>query len=186
MTLPINEFQGKYRFLSNFWTSPITIVGVAYLNVEAAYQASKTTDMNVRRGFSDLSGKDAKRRGKSILLRKDWGDVLKVECMENCLRAKFLIPELKYALISTGDAELIEGNPWGDVFWGVCRGKGRNVLGKLLMGLRDEILLHEDYYQSQETLADEVCSHLHVHKGEVYDDRDDKPRTFTSYDDIPF
>lgn len=37
----------------------------------------------------------------------------------------------------TGDAELIEGNNWGDTFWGVCNGRGENMLGKLLMEIRD-------------------------------------------------
>ncbi len=180
MTSSINQFQGNYRFLSNFWPCNITVVGVTYKNVEAAYQASKTTDMRMRREFSDLNPRDAKARGKKIPLRASWGDVLKVECMENCLRAKFAIPELRELLLATGDAELTEGNNWNDTFWGVCRGKGRNVLGKLLMGLRDELA------QYVEPDLNEVTRHLHVYKGEVYDDRDDYPRTFNNYDDIPF
>ncbi len=180
MTNSITQFQGNYRFLSNFWPCNITVVGVPYKNVEAAYQASKTTDMNMRRQFSDLNPKDAKKHGRFIPLRASWGDVLKVECMENCLRAKFAIPELRELLLATGDAELEEGNAWGDVFWGICRGKGRNVMGKLLMGLREEMIYHFEPDLS------EVTRHLHVYKGEVYDDRDDKPRAFDNYDDIPF
>jgi predicted NAD-dependent protein-ADP-ribosyltransferase YbiA (DUF1768 family) len=42
-------------------------------------------------------------------------------------------------LLETGDAELIEGNDWGDTFWGVCGGKGNNFLGKLLMEVRKEL-----------------------------------------------
>ena len=45
--------------------------------------------------------------------------------------------ELREKLIATGDKELIEGNHWNDRFWGVCRGKGQNHLGKLLMELRE-------------------------------------------------
>jgi predicted NAD-dependent protein-ADP-ribosyltransferase YbiA (DUF1768 family) len=33
--------------------------------------------------------------------------------------------------------ELIEGNWWGDTYWGVCNGVGENHLGKLLMKIRD-------------------------------------------------
>ena len=47
--------------------------------------------------------------------------------------------ELKEMLISTGDEELIEGNHWHDVFWGICNGKGENNLGKILMQVRSEI-----------------------------------------------
>ena len=33
----------------------------------------------------------------------------------------------------------VEGNNWNDTFWGVCRGKGRNELGKVLMKVRSEL-----------------------------------------------
>jgi len=33
-------------------------------------------------------------------------------------------------LLSTGNCEIQEGNYWGDTFWGVCKGKGENNLGK--------------------------------------------------------
>jgi hypothetical protein len=39
-------------------------------------------------------------------------------------------------LIQTGDAYLIEGNTWGDQYWGVCDGQGLNSLGLLLMETR--------------------------------------------------
>jgi hypothetical protein len=32
---------------------------------------------------------------------------------------------------------LIEGNTWGDTFWGVCNGVGENNLGKTLMNVRE-------------------------------------------------
>lgn len=178
--MDISGFQGEYRFLSNFWPCDIIIVGVPYKNVEAAYQASKTINMNMRKQFSCLGPKEAKHEGRLLPLRGNWDDVLKIECMELCLRAKFAIPHLKDLLISTASRELIEANNWGDQFWGVSRGSGRNILGKLLMGLRDEAILYKP-----EELSD-ICEHLHVHKGEVYDDRDDEPRTFDNYDDIPF
>ena len=38
-----------------------------------------------------------------------------------------------------GDQELVEGNEWGDVFWGVCKGVGDNHLGKLLMEFRERV-----------------------------------------------
>lgn len=48
-----------------------------------------------------------------------------------------MIPEMAERLKATGDAELIEGNYWGDVFWGTCDGVGENWLGRLLMAQRD-------------------------------------------------
>ena len=141
MTQAILEFQGDYRFLSNFWHSPMRVIGIPYLNSESAYQACKTLDMEARKEFSSVSGGVAKRLGRKLTIRPNWDDgVTKVECMELCLWAKFQMnPDLKAKLIATGDAELIEGNTWNDTFWGVCNGKGQNILGKLLMEIRKNI-----------------------------------------------
>ena len=45
--------------------------------------------------------------------------------------------ELRKKLLETGDRYLEETNWWGDDFWGVCNGEGRNELGKILMKVRD-------------------------------------------------
>jgi len=84
-----------------------------------------------------------KRFGRTLKLRKDWDNV-KLEVMEWCLREKFKDEKLKEMLLQTGDEELIEGNYWHDVVWGVCTcqkcgNKGENNLGKLLMKIRSEI-----------------------------------------------
>jgi predicted NAD-dependent protein-ADP-ribosyltransferase YbiA (DUF1768 family) len=44
-------------------------------------------------------------------------------------------------LLATGDAEIQEGNTHGDLYWGVDlhTGEGENVLGKLLMKVREEV-----------------------------------------------
>jgi len=56
------------------------------------------------------------------------------------VRAKFeQNPDLAAKLIATGDEELVEGNTWGDTYWGVCRGVGQNKLGKILMNVRQEL-----------------------------------------------
>ena len=48
---------------------------------------------------------------------------------------------VRQALIDTGDQELIEGNWWGDRFWGVDlkTNQGQNHLGMLLMKIRSEL-----------------------------------------------
>lgn len=131
-------FQGEYRFLSNFYHAPLTVIGIPYLNSEAAYQASKTLDLDVRAEFSTLDPGTAKSKGKTLKLRADWGVPLSLEMMELCLRAKFMCnPVLRQQLLDTGYMDLIETNHWGDTFWGVCKGKGENYLGKLLMEIRD-------------------------------------------------
>lgn len=137
----ISEFKGKYRFLSNFY--PVTITtddGLIYPSVEHAYQASKTFDMGERFKISELPTPGlAKKAGKSVKLREDW-DKIKLDVMYNLCFKKFVYnADLRHALLETENEELVEGNYWGDTFWGVCRGEGENHLGKILMEIRESL-----------------------------------------------
>lgn len=134
----VTQFKGEYRWLSNFYQSPIELRGVVFPSAEAAYQASKA-DYNLDSIFCKLTPGQSKRLGKGIRLREDWDEV-KFDIMEMVLRIKFRDHDLRQRLIATGDAELYEGNSWGDKIWG-CDWEtleGENRLGKLLMKLRDE------------------------------------------------
>lgn len=42
-------------------------------------------------------------------------------------------------LPAADETDLIEGNNWNERFWGVCRGEGRNELGRILMNVRSEL-----------------------------------------------
>jgi len=132
----ISEFQGEFRFLSNFWPCKIYFEGMWYDSVEHAYQAAKTLDMDerLRISFLETPGK-AKRAGKELKIRPDWEEI-KIPIMRELLIKKFSHRELMFRLKKT-EGELIEGNNWGDTFWGVCKGQGQNILGKLLMEIRD-------------------------------------------------
>lgn len=144
----INRFDGEYRFLSNFY--PVTLRlddGLTYSTLEHAYQAMKSTDLVEREKFTRIpSPGRAKKFGQRIRMRPDWDDV-KVGTMYALLRIKFGLEEpvtaeqqeLGQRLLATGDALLIEGNTWGDEFWGQCGGRGLNYLGMLLMRVRTEL-----------------------------------------------
>lgn len=136
----IDAFSGDYRWLSNFARCEIEFEGIAFSTVEHAYQAAKSLDLEKRREIAALPtpGK-AKRVGKKIEPRSGWEEI-KIGIMEQLLRQKFSNPELATKLARTGTTELIEGNPWGDVFWGVCNGVGENWLGRLLMRVREEVI----------------------------------------------
>ncbi len=135
----ISKFDGDFRFLSNFHPCKVEMDGVEYSSTEHAYQAAKTLVPEERDKIKNApSATHAKRAGKNIEVRPDWNEV-KLSVMEDLLRKKFAIQELKELLLSTKDAELAEGNWWGDTFWGICKGKGENHLGKLLMKIRDEL-----------------------------------------------
>lgn len=95
-------------------------------------------DRGVSRRIS-LNPQSAKRLGRSVLLRPDWEEI-KYDVMYQVCKAKFQQnPDLGQKLLKTGNAELIEGNTWGDRIWGVCKGIGENNLGKTLMRVRDEL-----------------------------------------------
>jgi hypothetical protein len=133
----INKFDGEYQWLSNFYDCPIEFDGLTYKNSEAAYQAQKTLDHNIRKTFTNMSALESKRAGKKLKLRPNWEEI-KIGYMRLIIHKKFRQNEdLKQKLIQTGNQELIEGNYWHDCFWGVCNGIGENWLGKILMEERD-------------------------------------------------
>ena len=134
-----NFTKTEHRFLSNFYPCAITFSGITFPSVEHAFQAEKTLDMEIRKKIAKAStpGK-AKSIGRKVKLRFDW-EAVKDIIMLTCLQQKFAIPKFRRALLATGDAKIIEGNNWGDVYWGVCNGIGKNKLGKLLMQIRQEI-----------------------------------------------
>lgn len=136
--MTITRFREEYFFLSNFYPVEISMGEEIYPTLEHAYQASKTLDENERLSiqYQPTPGK-AKRASAELTVRKDW-DSIKVHIMRNLLEQKFSKPSLKKMLLETGDEEIVEGNTWGDTFWGVCKGKGKNVLGKLLMEIREK------------------------------------------------
>jgi ribA/ribD-fused uncharacterized protein len=108
------------------------------MSTEAAYQAAKTTDPELRKPFIHMNPAQAKRAGRRLPMRPDW-DAVKLQVMEDVLRIKFSVAPFRTWLLNTGDEELVEGNTWGDTFWGVCGGVGENHLGKLLMKIRAEL-----------------------------------------------
>jgi N-glycosidase YbiA len=137
---PIDAFTGPHFFLSNFSESPVEFEGDLYPTVEHAYAAAKTQEPDERERirFATTPG-EARRIGRQITLRSGWDDV-RVEVMRDLLAKKFAAgSELALKLQATGSAELREGNTWGDRFWGVCRGQGRNQLGQLLTQRRNEL-----------------------------------------------
>lgn len=134
----INEFRGEYRWLSNFFPAKVKYNGLDYPTTEHAYQAAKSDDPKVWKQFQELkTPREAQKLGQTIPLPPNW-DKKKWSVMFRLNLQKYdNSPELRLKLLSTGDQELIEGNTWGDVYWGVCNGEGRNELGRILMIIRD-------------------------------------------------
>ena len=144
MSYIIRKFEDKYRFLSNFYTSPIVYEGIKYYNAEAAFQSAKTLNIGNRLKFSKLGPSDAKKLGRRIELRDDWEEV-KEKIMYEIVKDKFnRNPNLAEKLLNTLPKYLIEGNTWHDNIWGDCECdkckniKGQNKLGEILMRVRSE------------------------------------------------
>ncbi len=136
----INDFNcEKFFFLNNYCEIPVTVNGITFRSSEAAFQAQKTTDTEIQKQFAALDPDQSKELGHSISLRQDWEQV-KLNMMYVVNKAKFSQnPALADKLIATGTEKLVEENNWGDTFWGVENGIGKNYLGRILMRIRSEL-----------------------------------------------
>lgn len=142
--MPITSFTGSYHFLSNFAEVRVNLDGLLYPTLEHAYQAAKTLNMYQRHEiWACNTPGQAKRLGRMVTLRPDWESV-KVDIMRDLLWQKFAHDPFRQLLIATDPQELIELNTWGDKVWGMVQINnewvGQNLLGKLLMQVRDELM----------------------------------------------
>lgn len=140
--MAIKEFENEYRFLSNFFEEKVVYENIEWASSEAAYQAAKFIDPEIKKQFINLSPDKSKKLARKLSgqIRKDFHDI-KYGIMYDIVLAKFSQHEyLKEKLINTGNEELIEGNWWGDIYWGVCNGSGQNNLGKILMDIRSKFI----------------------------------------------
>ena len=137
----------RYRFLSNFWLVQVDFDGVLYRSTEHAFQAAKTLVHEEREQIrTAYSPGAAKGLGRRVHLREDW-EHIKINVMYELLVQKFHTEPLRLWLPQTGDVALVEGNTWGDAFWGITgngTGEGRNELGKLLVRVRAELREESD------------------------------------------
>ena len=98
----INEFKGKYFFLSNFYSAPVMYEGLLYQNNEAAFQSAKVLDIERRKQFCNIDPSTSKRKGRNVTLRHDWRRLriklwkivleinLSLIFSQSCLRVTFL------------------------------------------------------------------------------------------------
>lgn len=147
----IDRFDGEHRFLSNFWEEPVQVGSRVFPSAEHAYQAAKTADPASWDWIASATTPgEAKKWGYTLTLRPGW-DEMKVRVMTSIIQAKFApTTDLSHKLMGTGAQQLIEGNTWGDKFWGCVLEPGpkegtwvgRNELGRILMEQR-RVLQHE-------------------------------------------
>lgn len=137
----IKGFFGGYRWLSNYHICNVMYEGDLYPSSENAFQAAKALWAD-RSLFFKCTPNQARAYGKSIKIDNiaAWND-RRLDVMKKVLESKFSNnADLKEKLLETQGKYLEETNWWGDIFWGVCHGKGENNLGKLLMEIRETLL----------------------------------------------
>ena len=126
-------------FLSNMYSCEIHYDGEVFPCVETAFQHAKTDEQEKflnDRGYW-VNGHTARKIGQSVKVSPNWEND-KLSIMYELLEDKFLHNEkLRQALKDTGNIYLQEESD--DPFWGVCNGKGMNMLGRMLMEIRQTI-----------------------------------------------
>jgi N-glycosidase YbiA len=142
MAIYFYRVEDEYGEFSNFSRHSFSLEGHKWKTSEHYFQAQKFVGTphygEVMRasspGEAARAGRDRKRP-----LRKDWESV-KDGVMMKALRAKFAAyPELVTLLLSTNEEALIE-NTTNDYYWGCgTDGTGKNMLGRLLVKLREEL-----------------------------------------------
>ena len=132
----------EFGEFSNFAAFSFTLDGERWPTSEHYFQAQKFEDeayrQKVRKANSPMLaarlGRDRKQK-----LRRDWESV-KVGIMRAAVLAKFTQhEELQALLLSTGQAKLVEHTE-NDDYWGDGGdGSGKNMLGRILMQVRDSL-----------------------------------------------
>lgn len=182
----ISLFSRERFFLSNFSPSRVTMYGEVYPSVEHAFHAAKWPPVvgDATRSRINAQMRERIRRAPTPAIAKQYGhirlpsirvdwDSFRDEAMLLLLRRKFGAEEMAghpelaaeafargALLLATAPHVLVEGNGWGDEYWGAVwkfptrvdavetvwgkNGAGEllagvNRLGVLLMQVRDEI-----------------------------------------------
>ena len=136
--------EKPYGVFSNLYRCPLTFEGREYPTAEHAYQAGKARRPEVREWLLAAPSPSLLAMAAHGLYSWDictgWSR-LKFDRMRAVLCCKFDHAGLRKLLIETGDARIVEcatvDNPTNRL-WGEVRGKGKNMLGKLLMEIRAE------------------------------------------------
>lgn len=128
--------------LSNFYRVRVTVNGVTWPTTEHYFQAQKYAgtprEAEIRMAKTPRIAADLGRSRKHPL-RPDWEKV-KDAIMREAVLAKFSQhADLRKILLDTGAAQLVEHTA-NDAYWGDGGdGSGRNMLGQILMSVRQEL-----------------------------------------------
>jgi ribA/ribD-fused uncharacterized protein len=155
-TLKVDQVPDEIRFyrsnekpygaFSNLYRRTVVFEGIVYPTAEHAYQAGKARKIEVRDWILSAPTPSLVAMAAHGLYTWDivpnWSKI-KFERMKGVLLAKYTQHEdLKLLLLGTGNARLVESATVDNAvnrLWGEVNGVGKNMLGTLLMQVRDEI-----------------------------------------------
>lgn len=138
--------EKPYGVFSNLHRTPVFFEGREFPTAEHAYQAGKASKEAVREWILSAPTPSLAAMAAHGLYTWDivpsWSRI-KFDRMKDVLRAKFTQHEdLRALLLSTGEARLVEAGTTNNAvnrLWGEVNGKGQNMLGVLLMEVRNEL-----------------------------------------------
>ena len=144
----------EYGWMGNMAPYPIKFNGEVWLTSEALFQGMRYDDGDIQeiirleKSPMGAKMKAKKYKDKMVVVPMSLQDV---ENMKKCVRMKFdQNPQIKSKLMNTKDAFIFEdiGNRNGErhKFWGAKKineseGDGHNMMGRILMELRDDYLM---------------------------------------------
>jgi ribA/ribD-fused uncharacterized protein len=142
-----SQRENPYGCFSNFSAHPFELDGKEWPTSEHYFQAQKFAgtphEEAVRRAARPMKAAEMGRE-RSRPLRRDWEQV-KDDVMRRAVLRKFEThDDIRAVLLSTGDEEIVENAP-RDYYWGCgADGSGKNMLGKILMDVRELLRQRSD------------------------------------------
>lgn len=142
--------EKPYGAFSNLYRRPMEFEGQEFPTAEHAYQYGKPRKESVRDWIQSAPSPSLVAMAAHGLyvwdITPDWSKV-KYDRMRDILRAKFTQhDDLCELLLSTGDHRLVESAKTDNLVnrtWGEVKGKGKNMLGVLLMEVRAELVVRK-------------------------------------------
>lgn len=166
----IKWWQSDYWFLDNSYLTPIIFQNLAYPSVSHAFLASQTGKIDLRikiahsplmalRSLVDELGEPESMFNGPNTMRKLLEYKFGYKQDTSLIDMSDAQSSLAKRLIATGKRPLVYGNRSCSDFYGVCEcpkhmGKGKNVLGGLIMGIRQKLV----EYVTKDVSKDQTCS----------------------------
>ena len=138
----INFCETEYMVLSNFSAHEVEFRGVSFKTAEHCYHSCRYTDKEIQKDIENAkSAREAwniSQKYKSY--QKEWFEEEKLALMEAILREKYKQhPDVREVLEKSGQKILLKEHEFDSFWWTGKDGKGKNMLWKIWMRIRQEM-----------------------------------------------